>query len=192
MIDHSLRNLHINDPASNAPHKFMSNYIKTTKYTVWNFLPLAILFQFKRFANIYFLLMCVLATIKSISPWDPITMIVPTVFVILVSVVREGVEDYMRYRQDKETNSQKVLKIEANGQSKEILSSEVKVGDMLFMPNETFFPCDLILIQSSNVEEGVCFIQTSSLDGEKNLKKRNGPNKFSVKSANNQEIKLDK
>lgn len=157
-IDHQLRNLHINDHTANAEHKFMSNYIKTTKYTMWNFLPLAILFQFKRFANIYFLLMCVLATIPSISPWDPITMIVPTVFVILVSVVREGVEDYMRYRQDKETNSQKVLKIEPDGKPKEVLSSEVKVGDMLILPNETFFPCDLILVHSSNVVEGTCFI----------------------------------
>lgn len=35
------------------------------------------------------------------------------------------------------------------------------------------FPADLILLASSN--EGVCFIQTSSLDGEKNLKKRSRP-----------------
>lgn len=35
------------------------------------------------------------------------------------------------------------------------------------------FPADLILLASSN--KGTCFIQTSSLDGEKNLKKRTRP-----------------
>ena len=35
------------------------------------------------------------------------------------------------------------------------------------------FPSDLIVLASSN--EGVCYIQTSSLDGEKNLKKRSRP-----------------
>lgn len=36
------------------------------------------------------------------------------------------------------------------------------------------FAADLILLSSSN-DGGVCFIQTSSLDGEKNLKKRSKP-----------------
>jgi len=40
---------------------FPSNYIKTTKYTAWSFLPLCILFQFRRFANCYFLLICILS-----------------------------------------------------------------------------------------------------------------------------------
>lgn len=35
------------------------------------------------------------------------------------------------------------------------------------------FPADLIILASSN--DGICFIQTSSLDGEKNLKKRMRP-----------------
>ena len=40
------------------------------------------------------------------------------------------------------------------------------------------FPADVILVESSN--DGVCFIQTSSLDGEKNLKKRLKPKDFSI------------
>lgn len=42
------------------------------------------------------------------------------------------------------------------------------------------FPSDLILIESSN--DGACFIQTSSLDGEKNLKKRLKPKDFFIKT----------
>ena len=43
---------------------------------------------------------------------------------------------------------------------------------VLIREGETF-PCDLILLASSN--NGISYIQTSSLDGEKNLKKRTRP-----------------
>jgi magnesium-transporting ATPase (P-type) len=44
------------------------------------------------------------------------------------------------------------------------------------MSEDTMFPADLILVQSSL--EGVAYIQTSSLDGEKNFKKRGIPKDF--------------
>ena len=39
------------------------NYIRTTKYTFWSFLPLSLMYQFKREANIYFLLQAILNSI---------------------------------------------------------------------------------------------------------------------------------
>lgn len=48
------------------------------------------------------------------------------------------------------------------------------MGDILFIREGEQFPADLILLASSS-PEGVAFIQTSSLDGEKNLKKRSRP-----------------
>lgn len=47
------------------------------------------------------------------------------------------------------------------------------------MKNEETFPADLVVISTSN--KGDCFIKTSSLDGEKNLKKR-----FQTKDFKNQ------
>jgi magnesium-transporting ATPase (P-type) len=44
------------------------------------------------------------------------------------------------------------------------------VGDILLVRDGETFPADLIQIATSN--NGVSFISTSSLDGEKNLKKR--------------------
>ncbi len=49
--------------------------------------------------------------------------------------------------------------------------SEVIVGDICLVENEEMFPADLILLSSSN-EGGVAYIETASLDGEKNLKPR--------------------
>jgi magnesium-transporting ATPase (P-type) len=46
----------------------------------------------------------------------------------------------------------------------------VQVGDILLIHEGETFPADLVLLSSSN--GGDCFIKTSSLDGEKNLKKR--------------------
>ena len=96
-----MRELYINDRSANAPKRFLTNYIKTTKYNAFTFFPLALLFQFKRFANIYFLIITILCAFPDISPFNPASASVPFIFVILVSVFREGVEDLGRYRSDK-------------------------------------------------------------------------------------------
>ncbi len=43
------------------------------------------------------------------------------------------------------------------------------MGDICKVFENDVFPADLIAL-SSNLEGGACFIETSSLDGEKNLK----------------------
>lgn len=45
------------------------------------------------------------------------------------------------------------------------------IGDICCVRNEEMFPADLILLASSS-EGGTAFIETASLDGEKNLKPR--------------------
>ena len=47
---------------------------------------------------------------------------------------------------------------------------ELQVGDLVKCVSDQTFPSDIIMLASS--AEGDCFIATSSLDGEKNLKKR--------------------
>jgi P-type E1-E2 ATPase len=46
----------------------------------------------------------------------------------------------------------------------------LKVGDFVLVKEGETFAADLAILTSSN--DGECFIKTSSLDGEKNLKKR--------------------
>jgi hypothetical protein len=55
-----MRSFYLNDHARNIAMNFKSNYIRTTKYTAITFLPLCLFQQFKRLANIYFLLMAIL------------------------------------------------------------------------------------------------------------------------------------
>ena len=69
------------------------------------FLPLGLAYQFMRLSNFYFLMITTLQCIPSISPWTPWTAINPLVFVLTISMLREGFEDYDRYKSDKQQNS---------------------------------------------------------------------------------------
>lgn len=62
------------------------------------------------------------------------------------------------------------VRVEADGEFKATTSDNLKVGDVVLMKDGETFPADLAVIATSN--KGDCFIKTSSLDGEKNLKKR--------------------
>lgn len=82
------------------PSLFQSNYISTTKYNAITFIPVSLFNQFRRYANIYFLIVAILQSIPQISPLNPLSAIAPLVFVIALSMIREGYEDLKRYRAD--------------------------------------------------------------------------------------------
>ena len=89
------------DPCFNK-RAFGTNYVKTTHYkNIPHFIVFAILNQFKRFANIYFLFIVTLQCIPQVSPLNPVTAILPFLFVLGISITREGIEDCMRWRVDK-------------------------------------------------------------------------------------------
>ena len=56
----------------------------------YGFILVALVLQFKRLANIYFLVVAILQTIPVISPLDPVTAWAPLIFVLAISMIREG------------------------------------------------------------------------------------------------------
>ena len=172
--DDNMRIFSINE----VNEKFPNNYISTTKYSFITFFPLCLLKQFARIANVYFLVIAILASIPQISSLTPYTAIFPLVFVLLVSIFREGVEDFYRYRSDRASNSKKVKRLGLEGNFEDVPSKDLEVGDVVYVEGEDTFAADIILLKSSN--EVNAFIQTSSLDGEKNLKKRFVPKGLEV------------
>ena len=60
--------------------------------------------QFKRLANVYFLLTAILQFIPAISPLSPVSAITPLIFVIAVSLIRTAIEEYGKYKFDREAN----------------------------------------------------------------------------------------
>ena len=166
MHDDHMRMFNVNEPNEGFP----KNYISTTKYNIITFFPLCLLKQFARIANIYFLIIAIMACVPQISTFTPYTAIFPLVFVLLVSIFREGVEDFYRYKSDRASNSKKVQRLGSEGTFDTVCSKDLEVGDIIYVEGEDTFAADVILLKSSN--EINAFIQTSSLDGEKNLKKR--------------------
>ena len=69
-----------------------NNYVRTTRYTILSFIPLTLLENFKRMANIYFLCMAILGFMPW-SPLSPVIQFLPLVSVIAVSMLKELIED---------------------------------------------------------------------------------------------------
>ena len=93
------------------------------------------------------------------------------VFVLFVSLLREGIEDYFRWVSDEEQNNLKVKILNReSGKLVEKSAWEIQIGDVVKLEDKTIFPADFVMLSTSS--GGEAFIKTSSLDGEKNLKKR--------------------
>ena len=162
---------YINNPQKNSSElKFKSNEIDTRKYNIFTFLPKALFFQFVRPANIYFLICAVLQCIPMISPLNPLTAVMPIVIVLSASLIREGMEDYARGKLDKQQNNEKCRRYNSEKKIWEkTKSGNLYVGDIISVKENNTFPADIILLDS-NLPEGICYIETGTLDGEKTLK----------------------
>lgn len=171
------RSFFVND--DNHPKKFPINYISTTKYSLLSFFPVSIAIQFTRLANVYFLVTAILQCIPIISPLNPFSAVSPLIFVISISLIREALEDLSRFHSDKKINAFKteIMKAKGMGALKEEEKWEVtpwrsiRVGTIIRLRQNDTIPSDIVLL-SSSIDSGACFIETASLDGEKNLKPR--------------------
>jgi hypothetical protein len=85
----------INDSNSNAQYKFPSNEVKTSRYTIITFLPVNLFEQFRRLANFYFLITVLLDCIEEVQVYPVYTMALPLAFILAVSAVKAGYEDYV-------------------------------------------------------------------------------------------------
>ncbi|VDN40142.1 unnamed protein product [Dibothriocephalus latus] len=152
--------------------KFCSNEISTGKYNFFTFIPKFLFEQFRKYANLFFLLVALLQQIPGVSPTGRFTTVVPLTIILFVSAVKEMIEDFKRHSADKTTNRTKTLVLK-NGDWNEVPWMNVKVGDVVKLVNHNGIPADLLLLSSSE-PLGMCYIETSNLDGETNLKLRQG------------------
>jgi phospholipid-translocating ATPase len=68
-------------------------------------LPKQLIFQFTRLANFYFLCVGIPQTIPGISTTGNYTTILPLLFFVLLTIAKEGYDDWRRHRLDKVENS---------------------------------------------------------------------------------------
>ena len=101
-------------------------------------------------------------------------MLVPLTFVVLVSMIKDIFEDLKRHQSDKLENNRKVLVGDPQtGRFSPVLWKNLQVGMIVKIQQDEFFPADLILLNSS-APKGIAYIETKNLDGETNLKHKQG------------------
>ncbi|KAH1131317.1 hypothetical protein J1N35_002695 [Gossypium stocksii] len=175
--DHSLiggpgfsRVVYCNDPEcfEASLRNYAGNYVRSTKYTLATFFPKSLFEQFRRVANFYFLI-CAILSFTPLSPYSAVSNVLPLVVVIGATMGKEAVEDWRRKKQDTEVNNRKVKMHQSDGIFEPTKWMDLKVGDIVKVEKDEFFPADLILL-SSSYEEAICYVETMNLDGETNLK----------------------
>nr|XP_023013530.1 probable phospholipid-transporting ATPase VA [Leptinotarsa decemlineata] len=149
-----------------------NNRIRTTKYTLLSFLPRNLLEQFHRVANLYFIFIVLLNWFPAINAFGKEIAMIPVLFVLGVTAVKDLFEDRRRHASDKRINNStcRIYNIEAS-RYKKVLWKDVRVGDLIHLSNNEVVPADILVLRSSD-PSGLCYIDTGHLDGETNLKQR--------------------
>ena len=99
--------------------------------------------------------------------------VAPLVLVLTVTILKEAYDDYFRFKQDREANTQKFNKLVGNNKV-EVKSQDIQIGDIIEVHCNERIPADLILLKSFD-ESGSVFIRTDQLDGETDWKLRKAP-----------------
>ncbi|XP_052278161.1 phospholipid-transporting ATPase VA-like isoform X2 [Dreissena polymorpha] len=152
---------------------FATNRIKTTKYSILTFLPKNLFEQFHRFANLYFLFVVALNWVPQVQAFGKEIAMIPILFVLTVTAVKDAFEDYRRYRSDKKVNLTTCRVLDYSEKNDFHLKKweEVHVGDIIHLSCNDIIPADMLLLKSSD-SQGICHVETMNLDGETNLKQR--------------------
>uniref|UniRef100_A0A8C7DM04 Phospholipid-transporting ATPase n=1 Tax=Oncorhynchus kisutch TaxID=8019 RepID=A0A8C7DM04_ONCKI len=139
--------------------KFCSNHVSTAKYNVLTFLPRFLYSQFRRAANSFFLFIALLQVRQRLF------VLVARAFMVVVI--------YFACHNTSLTFLSLLFKVLRNGAWEIVHWAKVGVGEVVKAANGDHLPADLVILSSSE-PQGMCYIETSNLDGETNLKIRQG------------------
>eukprot|EP01104_Vermistella_antarctica_P005938 TRINITY_DN16684_c0_g1_i1.p1 TRINITY_DN16684_c0_g1~~TRINITY_DN16684_c0_g1_i1.p1 ORF type:complete len:1126 (+),score=362.88 TRINITY_DN16684_c0_g1_i1:248-3625(+) len=176
----------LNDTHANGAQDFPANVIRSTKYTWYTFLPKLLFEQYRKVTTIYFTIIVIITLIPILTPVTPATSVPGLAFILIVAAIREAVEDLQRAKADKAVNTRVYQKIDPDsGKHTEVESHNIKVGDLIYIEGDQSIPADCVVLATA-LDDGLCYEETASLDGETNLKIRKAP--FITSSMSEEEI----
>ena len=100
------------NPKDDKPYP--ANIIISSRYTLLNFFPKNLLEQYRRLSNVYFLVIGLIAVIGEYTSAfqtsiQPEGILVPMAIVIVISMIKDGVEDVKRHNADNAVNARRWL-----------------------------------------------------------------------------------
>lgn len=110
----------------------------------------------------------------------------PLFVIVVISMLKDYMEDYKRKKSDREENNRKVQAFSHENEFADLCWKDLQIGQIIkarFLNSffgiyrkkkicrDEFLPADIILLNTSELQ-GVCYIETKNLDGETNLKQK--------------------
>lgn len=116
IYDNTPRQIYVNNslPSIMLDHEgkpvltYPRNKIRSTKYTPLSFIPKNLLFQFRKVANTYFLILVILGAFQVFGVASPGLAAVPLIVIVTITAIKDGFEDYRRGSSDAELNNSPV------------------------------------------------------------------------------------
>ncbi|EPX70673.1 P-type ATPase [Schizosaccharomyces octosporus yFS286] len=142
-----------------------TNAVTNTKYDAFSFLPKCLFEQFRYFYNMYFLLVSLSQLIPPLKIGYLSTYIAPLIFVLMITLTKEAIDDLKRRRRDSYANNE--IYIVNNNPC---TAQNIQVGDVVLISKDQRVPADMVLMHTSVGNEA--FIRTDQLDGETDWKLR--------------------
>ncbi|MBW0472907.1 hypothetical protein O181_012622 [Austropuccinia psidii MF-1] len=188
------------NPPERFKSQFPPNIVRNQKYNLITFLPLVLYEQFKFFFNLYFLAVAMSQFVPVLRIGLLMTYVAPLAFVLTITIGKEAHDDYLRRQRDSIANSTRYQILDWSSKSnaipisnshhsstinsssgeppppssllpiKTISSAQIRVGDILLLDKNMRVPADLVLLSTSDLNSGSCFIRTDQLDGETDWK----------------------
>ena len=121
-----------NNKKNKLYYNLKDNTISTTKYNIFTFIPKGLLYQFSRLSNVYFLFTAIIQSIPLISPLTSLTAIIPLIFVLGVSMIREAIEDLARNNYDNLNNEEEII-VYRNNKFIKSISKTLRVGEVILV-----------------------------------------------------------
>ncbi|KAI4341885.1 hypothetical protein MLD38_026557 [Melastoma candidum] len=165
------RLIYVNDPRkTDETYEFSGNEVTTSRYTVITFLPKNLFIQFHRVAYLYFLAIAALNQLPPLAVFGRTVSLFPLLFVLSVTAIKDGYEDWRRHRSDRKENNREALVLQGT-QFRFKKWKDIEVGEVVKICADETIPCDMVLLSTSD-SSGLAYLQTMNLDGESNLKTR--------------------
>ncbi len=157
--------------------QYPPNTIVTSRYTLFSYLPKSMFEQFRRMANIYFIVLGTIALVATLTNYyltsvQPEGLLGPVLLVVMISVAKDGYEDMLRHRLDAQVDAQLARQVKFSGRCVETKWKDIEVGNILLLLCDEEVPADVVVLTCGGVQGPTSYVETAAIDGETNLKLR--------------------